>query len=89
MSEEEKEQFKAELQNKIDKDIVELKSESKSTDDWIEISQDELGGALEANIEAFKVQVNGKNYAGYVTGNDVVKIQIMISSTKDIGNLIL
>lgn len=88
-SEEEKEQFKAELQNQIEEDIVELKSESKSADDWIEISQDELGGALEANIEAFKVQVNGKNYAGYVTGNDVVKIQIMISSTKDIGNLIV
>ncbi len=63
--------------------------QGNADDKWIEVKSDELGGALEVKIEAFKIYVSGEDYKGYIQNNELVKIQILISSQKDISNLIV
>ncbi len=56
---------------------------------WISIKPDDLGGAMEARIEAFRLFVSDEEYKGYVQNNDLIKVQMLVSSRKDIHNLIV
>lgn len=56
---------------------------------WNHIEANDLGGALDAKIEAFRLFVAREEYKGYVQDNDLITIQMIVSSKKDINNLIV
>lgn len=62
---------------------------SHSDQEWIDVQKESLGGALDAKIESFSIRVAGETYKGYVREQDVVEIQLIISTQKDIENLIV
>lgn len=62
---------------------------SHSGQEWTKVQEESLGGALDAKIESFFVQVAGEEYKGYVQEQDVVEIQMVIRTKKDIDNLIV
>lgn len=80
-----KQQKDIDMQTTLEENVNKKNTDSK----WIEVEPDDLGGALEAKIEAFKVYVSGEEYKGYIQNNELVSIQILVSSEKDIMNLIV
>lgn len=66
--------------------IPELKISEK---EWNYISKDSLGGALESEIKAYQLSINGSEYCGYVQRGDKISISLIVESQKFIKNLII
>ncbi|MFB5266678.1 ABC transporter ATP-binding protein [Paenibacillus enshidis] len=62
----------------------ELETSIKESASFTTIDQAALGGALEASIKSFKVEVNGSAYQGYIMAGDKVRITCTIQSLKNI-----
>lgn len=64
--------------------IIVEESESFTT-----IDQASLGGAMEASIKSFKVEVNDSEYRGFIMAGDLVRITCTIQSLKHIHDTII
>lgn len=56
---------------------------------WNEIPVDKLGGALETKITHYLIKVNADKYKGFIKRNDTVNINFIISSSREIKDLII
>lgn len=64
---------------------VKLSSDIK----WKTIENESLGGALEVKISAVNFNVNGEDYKGYISKDDILEVDLMIESAKDVSELII
>lgn len=65
-----------------------VKAPGLQNDEWITVTLDETGGAKEVQIEKFRITVNNV-VSDIAKPMDKIQIQVMISSQKDCGNIIL
>lgn len=70
-------------------DAVETVNDCELHDDWMMIREEDLGGALEAKIEACRILVNGEEYKGYVQNGDVVRVELLLCSQREMKNVII
>lgn len=54
-----------------------------------EIDRQKLGGALDATIDSYRVNINGKPYIGYVQNDDEVAVWMQISARRRIDRVIV
>lgn len=66
----------------------ELETQGLSTD-WIPISDESIGGALEEKIEAFKIYINEEPYKGYVKNGSKVRVSMVIEAIRTIKRTII
>lgn len=78
---------KKELEEKAVSEKVFNKKALKSG--WESVSQDSLGGAMDARIESFCVKVNMENYRGYVQSGDLVTVRLQVYAVRSMQNLII
>ncbi|BCG61266.1 ABC transporter ATP-binding protein [Paenibacillus sp. URB8-2] len=63
-------------------------SDIEDNDSYIQIDQASLGGALEAYIKSYKVEVNGSPYRGFVLAGDNIEISYQVCAQRDMGETI-
>lgn len=68
---------------------AETENECELNSDWTAIREEDLGGALEAKIEAYHVLINEEEYKGYVQNDDVVRVDLLIRSEREMRNVII
>lgn len=56
---------------------------------WMPVSADDLGGALEAKILAYRVQINEEDYKGFVQDGDRVKIDVLLNTEREMERVII
>ena len=66
----------------------ELETQGLSTD-WIPISDESIGGALEEKIEAFKIYINEEPYKGYVKNGSKVRVSMVVEAIRTIKRTII
>ncbi|CAH1059493.1 ABC transporter ATP-binding protein [Paenibacillus pseudetheri] len=60
----------------------------EDNESFVDIDQAALGGALEASIKSFKVEVNNLPYRGFVLAGDNVEISYQVTSQKKMSETI-
>lgn len=56
---------------------------------WMPVSADDLGGALEAKILAYRVKINEEDYKGFVQDGDEVKVDILLDTEREMERVII
>lgn len=81
------------FQGKMSQDILaqtgEPEMDKEIQNKWTMVKEESLGGALEAKIEGFCLLVNGEAYKGYVQSGDRISVDILLSTRREIDNLII
>lgn len=75
--------------SKSNDDFSTSQSLSILDESWTEVSEDKLGGALETKITHYLIEVNNDGYKGFIKRDDMVIIKFIISSTREIKDLII
>lgn len=60
-----------------------------SDETWMDIKEEDLGGALEAKIEKCRVLINGEAYKGYVQNGDMVQVDMLLGVERQMSNIII
>lgn len=58
-------------------------------DGWTLVGEENLGGALEAKILAYRVWINDEEYRGYVQDGDSVKVDILLNTEREMKKIII
>ncbi|MCR8659819.1 ABC transporter ATP-binding protein [Paenibacillus endoradicis] len=62
------------------------KEDKRNLENWNSVDVDKLGGALEARIKRFLIDVNGESYKGFIQENDEVRVQFLLETDRDISD---
>ena len=79
------EQMEASLKSSV---FVE-KQRQREEDGWISLRSEDLGGALEAKISAYRVRINNEEYKGYVQDGDIVKVDLLLRAERKMEKVII